>query len=69
MTTCGAKVLGNISKIDGFGEAFDFDLDYNHKKLKSVVGALATLFMGTVVLSYAYMRAEVLFAKSSMDIL
>ena len=66
MQSIGVKYL---SKLDGFGEKFEFDLDLNREKLNSVAGALATIFMGVVVLTYAYLRTEVFLMKTSMDIL
>ena len=61
--------LKYLSKLDGFGEAFGFNLDRETKTLKSGCGAIGTLFMGIVVLTYAYLRADVFLKKSSMDVL
>ena len=55
--------------MDGFGEAFEYDIQRGKKKLKSGGGAVATVFMGLMVTIYAYLRVDVFWNKSSMDVL
>ena len=62
MSSCLQKTIGKLSFIDGFGEAFGLDLDPGRRSLKSVSGALGTIFMAVVTLSYAFFRVEIFLA-------